>query len=304
MKKQITSVNKRKWIVGGVLFFGGLSLLTTGFATWIIGTQIMNARDGLSVVVDTAMNQSVSIAMELSDSSLYLREKVTKNEADADQILSTDNDEEADLTIKFSKITIECGVDYFQDYYCTYDSATGTYTPKAFDLTVGFDLLGNYMSGLSAEQKADKQDLTPNILVSQSNNKFVTERITDDEGNYLSKYTYLDVVTDKISISQAEAETSWKDDAGGFKKLVITEKAFHFKWGTYFSYKNNAGDIVNDGPCAFYNHLSKKNGSAWRTLSNLQKIEEEINAMNEAFKPSGTKKGILALEVSLPDTND
>lgn len=304
MKKQITSVSKRKWIVGGFLFFGGIALLTTGFATWIIGTQIMTSGGDLSVGVDTAMNQSISISCELSDDSLYLRENVVNDTTNPDQIVSTDNTEDADFTIKFSKIEIQCGVEFYQENYCTFDPATGVYTPKAFELTVDFDKDGSYFAGLTDTQKANLEDLTSNISISSSaiSTDLLKYRLKDSSDNYLSSYNYIEVVTDKISISETEAINGWEDHFGGFKQIVIAEKEFHFKWGNYFSYKNGLGEVVNEGPCAFYNNISKIEGSSWRTLAHLQLVEDEINAMNAAFTASdSTKTGVLAIEVSLPE---
>lgn len=301
MKKQISSVSKRKWIVGGFLFFGGLALLTTGLATWIIGTTILTDRDDLGVSVDTAKNQSVSIQAELSDESLYLRENVSKNNADADQIIFTDSDEAADLTIKFSKITIECGIEYYQEHFCEYDSQTATYTPKPFQLSVDFDYDGGFMNGLSAEAKANLEDLTSNNIVNALSNKFAEERIYYDSttSSTTDTYTYIDMVQNYISVNAADI-TKW-EDVNNFKQLVITEKEFNFTWGTFFSYRNNADEIVNNGPSAFYNYLSSKNGSSWRTLSNLQKVEDEINLMNQAFTASTSgKTGFIAIGISLP----
>ena len=55
MKKSIKKSSRRKWVVGGVAFFGSIALLTTGFATWVIGAS--NTKDDMNntnVTVDTA----------------------------------------------------------------------------------------------------------------------------------------------------------------------------------------------------------------------------------------------------------
>lgn len=303
MKKQITSVKRRKWIVGGLLLFGGVALLVSGFATWLIGINKPNDKDDIGVGVDTVVNKSVSISIELSDNSLYLREKVVKDENDKDQIITSNSEKDADLEITFSKITIKCGLEYYQTNYCVFDETTQSYVPKPFNLSVNFDLDGSYIESL--ENKDDVIDITKNIIVDNKNNKFPSERLKDDIGNYLNEYTYIDVLDKNLPINQEDIEDNWTTHSKGYKELVITNKVCRFKWGTYFSYRNNENEIINNGPCAFYNHLSKKNGSSWRTIENLQKIQEEIEAMNQSFKvDTPNRRGLIVIEVSLPNENN
>lgn len=303
MRKSLKSISKRKWIVGGLLFFGGAALLTTGFATWVIGTQILSDRDNLNIVVDTAKNESISISAELSDNSIHLREKVSQDSSNPDQIIFTDNTENADFEIKFSKITIECGVEFYQRNYCTYDSQTGLYTPKTFDLSIKFDMSGTLLESLPASQANTLEDLTQNIVVKNQNIKFVNDHLqVDASGNAVTSYQYIDIDTDKITLSESDVANKWTDASGGFKQLIITDKVIKFKWGNFFSYRDHTDTVVNNGPAAYYNNLSKIKGSSWRTLSNLQKVEDEINAMNAVFTPTdSSKKSALALEISLPE---
>lgn len=79
MRKEIKSKSKRKWIVGGGLFFGGIALLTTGFATWIVGTQIIANDQQTTVTVDTVDNRSLILETELTNSDIYIGEDTTSN---------------------------------------------------------------------------------------------------------------------------------------------------------------------------------------------------------------------------------
>ena len=63
MKKDLKSKSKRKWIVGGVLLFGGVALLTTGFATWAIGVNQTKQNLGTSVTVEGTVNESVKLTI-------------------------------------------------------------------------------------------------------------------------------------------------------------------------------------------------------------------------------------------------
>lgn len=74
MRKEIKSKSKRKWIVGGAMLFGGIALLTTGFATWIVGTQVKDQQGQTTVTIDTVDNQTLILTATLSDNTLHIGE--------------------------------------------------------------------------------------------------------------------------------------------------------------------------------------------------------------------------------------
>ena len=110
MKKELTSKNKRKWIVGGVVFFSAVALLTTGFATWIIGVTAIKQDGTVNVAVDTAKNESVYLTATLSDASIALNETVNTN-GEGNVVTVTDATADA-LKISFSELKITYGKDY------------------------------------------------------------------------------------------------------------------------------------------------------------------------------------------------
>lgn len=67
MKKSIRKSSRRKWVVGGIAFFGSIALLTTGFATWVVGVNDNNDDSEVSVNVETTENASVSFTMEYAE---------------------------------------------------------------------------------------------------------------------------------------------------------------------------------------------------------------------------------------------
>ena len=100
MKKEINSKSKRKWVAGGLAAFASIALLTTGFATWVVG---------VNVNVDTAKNQSVVLKAELSetDKTLNLVEP-TKTD---NKFFNVTNGADTDLQITFSELSIVYGND-------------------------------------------------------------------------------------------------------------------------------------------------------------------------------------------------
>lgn len=99
MRKELKSRNKRKWIVGGAVFFGAAALLTTGFATWIVGVNSTKTEGQFAVDVDTVSNSSLILQGTLSG-ELKLAETAVKN--DGTVVNSDSTDGNLDLTFNYS----------------------------------------------------------------------------------------------------------------------------------------------------------------------------------------------------------
>ena len=89
MKKDLKSKSKRKWIVGGVLLFGGVALLTTGFATWAIGVNQTKQNLGTNVSVQGTVNESVKLTVTPVEMGINVSEKHSLNR---NKIFYTKND--------------------------------------------------------------------------------------------------------------------------------------------------------------------------------------------------------------------
>lgn len=117
MKRNIKKSSRRKWVVGGIAFFGSVALLTTGFATWVIGAQQTSSENNVTVGVDTTENQGVVFTMTLSDSALNLSEP-SAIEPGKKVIVSTDKPftNKSDMKITISKISIGIGAEALSSY--------------------------------------------------------------------------------------------------------------------------------------------------------------------------------------------
>lgn len=67
MRKELKSKSRRKWLLGGSLAFASVALLTTGFATWVIGVHKPSGDDQVHIVVDTVEDKSVELTFKLGD---------------------------------------------------------------------------------------------------------------------------------------------------------------------------------------------------------------------------------------------
>lgn len=75
MRKELKSKSRRKWLLGGSLAFASVALLTTGFATWVIGTQKTSGDGQVHIGVDTVEDKSVELTFNLdNDNRIFVAE--------------------------------------------------------------------------------------------------------------------------------------------------------------------------------------------------------------------------------------
>lgn len=79
MKRELNSRSRRKWVAGGVLAFGSVALLSTGFATWVIGANQTYQQGQVNVTIDTVQSNSFIFEATIAN-TLQIGEKVAVNE--------------------------------------------------------------------------------------------------------------------------------------------------------------------------------------------------------------------------------
>ena len=218
MKKTIKNSSKRKWIVGGVAFFGAVALLTTGFATWVIGVNQTSSDLEVGVTVDSAKNESVKFTANVKgDDTLTLAEDTTVDNASGDEnniIKIEDPKATPDFTV-----TVEYTVDIGSSLKAT--GITFTMTPitatsslTSTEVSSGLEDRGtNYIEFASTHSAEYTYDINPDIT-SDSETKRGEVTLTFEWGNffgdttptgYYNNLTY----TDKVAAaSKIEKELS------------------------------------------------------------------------------------------------
>ena len=204
MRKEIKSKSKRKWIVGGGLFFGGIALLTTGFATWIVGTQITANDQQTTVTVDTVDNRSLILETTLDNADIHIGEAATTDSTLPVRVegeKATDFEIQLDFTITKS-VTVKrptlIQIKLNEDYN---DKGAGNKVLKTAD-----DLGTTY--GLDHTKTGHTKG---------------------------TKYTYVEL--DEVAI--ALDDSAWKPVEGqpGLEVYTGTDvKVKLFKWGSFFNY--------------------------------------------------------------------
>lgn len=107
MRKKVMSTSKRKWIVSGLLGFGAVALLTTGFATWVVGVQKTKTDVEIDSTVEGTKNSMINITVDFVnpevDAKVVFSEKYNKN-----GFVNTEGEVDTDFKIT-PRIKIEIG---------------------------------------------------------------------------------------------------------------------------------------------------------------------------------------------------
>ena len=215
MKKEINSKSRRKWIRGGLAAFASVALLTTGFATWVIGVQKISNKGDVSVTVDTAKNESVVFTFKLNDSAIELKEKGVKTGKMVNTEGVTDGEP---LRISYEASTIKFGANYDFKF-------------KSIKFSIEDP----------ADMKLDNGKTDPNAKNEYASVKVDgTGRLTGEQYvRATGAYTYLEAPK-SIAIPTYTKATS------GTTTITIPGSTLDFSWGSFYGTNGTS-------PADFYN---------------------------------------------------
>ena len=203
MRKEMNSKSKRKFFAGVLAAFASVALLTTGFATWVVGTsKTSSEQGGLKVNVDTAKNASIELIATLSDSdnSVNFAEESKFGSDKFVQSTATDGD----LDITFSELKI------------VYGTESG-FDPTRSTCQLQFTLL--QINGVDAARKNT-------VVYSSSTDLFHR----DGSKTYIEAPEAVNL--NNLSVGSAS------DSESGTKTYTFTQKTFSFRWGSAFENKS------------------------------------------------------------------
>lgn len=243
MRKELKSKSRRKWLLGGSLAFASAALLTTGFATWVIGTRQISGDGQVHIGVDTAKDNSVELTFELdnTDDKIFVAEGVGNSNSN----LTIERDEsEADIKpdwdIKIKGLNIAVGETFYESL-------------KGKDLKIVFEL----QKGVNAAE--DKNSVTD-------------DKVGVRGGQEISSWNYIKLAKSEFDVTLPKAYP-----AGG-KIYDINDtpdnKTFSFTWGSYFGEK---------APSDFYKEKEGSKGSQTlreyyqKALQELQAMKTALN---------------------------
>lgn len=256
MRKLKTS-EKRKWIVNGLLAFGAVALLTTGFATWIVGVNQREANGGVNVQVDTAQKNNVSFTFEVLESNkdIYVGEK-TSSSSDNFVNITGNDEKDTDFTVGI-KITIEVGADVANK-------------PTKVALAINYD-----GEGLAAE--TDNTAATGNKVTYKDSPVEGDGSIKTPKTHAAGDYKYIDInneLAEYLKLPKASGN-GWTiaEKDGDTKYEYINAEVKMFKWGSYFGGKS---------PSEFYNDLYNA-GTLTNSSDDVNLVYNQLQTMKSVF---------------------
>lgn len=244
MRKELKSKSRRKWLLGGSLAFASVALLTTGFATWVIGTQKTSGDGQADIDVDTVQDKSVELTFSLNENKIFVAEDVGKSNPNL-TIERKEADTKPDWNIEIKDLSIVVGKEFYNE-----------------------SLKGKTNLKIAFELQKDKTEDTNSA----------TNSVTDDKvgvrGETGSPWNYID-----IDVKSREFNVTLPDPYPADGKIYdindtshnSDEKIFSFNWGSYFDGK---------APSEFYKLHEPKEGQR----EYYQKAGQEFAAMRAALK--------------------
>lgn len=246
MKKNTNLTSRRKWVLTGVMGFAGVALLTTGFATFIVGNMNNTAAEDIGVTVDTVQNNSVELSVDLTDSSIILAETSSKGTS-TDIVQSSDEPNAAALDIT-GNITVKYGDNFFNKEEQT--------------MSLVFSL--KYLTGSENDPYTNNQK----NLIKDAGNEIGTKRTqaktasSTAEGT-LDSWTYIEAPATVDLTNESPTKES------NLNVITLSAKKLSFQWGSFFDGKS---------PVSYYNSLEFSN----KTTASDQ-ITSELKAMYTAM---------------------
>lgn len=205
MRKELKSKSRRKWLIGGSLAFASIALLTTGFATWVIGTQKTSGDGQLNIGVDTAEDNSVELTFSLDENDKKIF--VAEDAGDSNPNLTIKREEKETVTkpdwdIKIKNLNVVVG----ETFYNSIKDKQG--------LKIVFEL--------QKDATGDKNSVTD-------------DKVGVRGGQEISSWNYIKLAKSEFDVNLPKAYP-----AGG-KIYDINDtpdnKTFSFTWGSYFDEK-------------------------------------------------------------------
>ena len=261
MRKELKSKSRRKWLLGGSLAFASVALLTTGFATWVIGTQKTSGDDQVHIGVDIVEDKSVELIFNLdaNNNGITVAEDAEKS---SNTNLPIEKTVTPNWNIKIQDLNIVVGETLYNSLKAKQDAG------QDLDLKIAFVLQKDVAA------KDDKNLVTGDIVGGRTGSSWKYIELATNEFNVTlpNSYPAGGKICD-INDTSINPNGITNPDSKGDNKTIS------FTWGSYFN---------GDAPSKFYQDNEKNRGS--QTLREYyQNALKELQAMNKALD-KGTLK--------------
>lgn len=290
MRKKVMSTSKRKWIVSGLLGFGAVALLTTGFATWVVGVNKSNTTIDPSTTVEGTKNSMINLSLSFANDA---DKKVCVSEGNTGgTFIKTEAGSPAtDFAIKPS-FKIEIG-------------RSLNLEAKLVTFELGYkDVLDKYFP-LAGKGNVHQDDTV-------DKNKVTISAATKTHKAQTEAYTYFDISEDstlnipaftdasKWEKNKTATETTLTGKDGNDRNAVytsnsivytLTKEVTLFKWGTFFGGKSPVeyyDSLYNNGVLAETGTTDQKEQfknelKLYNSAEDIDFVVNEMNAMKDLF---------------------
>ena len=255
MKKRLNSSSKRKWIINGLLGFGAVALLTTGFATWVIGASNTTDNDGATVTVDTAVRNNVALTVDITESLIYVGEDVSSAKGSFITGLPATGEETQKVTDFEVTMNIKLEV----------GANAGTYSKINFSFAYGLEA----NEELYPKNVTDKNKVTlneTNAWHTSTSYEYLKINETKETNPNNDGVLSLDLPTEVSEVANAHGFVMTQDAQGNKTYTATALKLNIFDWGSFFDGK---------APSAYYNELYSK-GTIKNTTDNVNEVYDEL----------------------------
>lgn len=255
MRKELKSKSRRKWLLGGSLAFASVALLTTGFATWVIGVHQPSGDGQADIDVDTVEDESVELTFSLAEDKIFVAEGVGNSNPNLTIKRKTGTDREPDWNIEIEKLNIVVGKTLFDSLKAK--KVDG----QVLDLKIVFELQKDVANDKNSVTK-DKD------LVG------VRGGLTESGEQTESSWNYIKLVKNEFTFTLPDSYPAGGKIYDINDTLNNPDKTFSFDWGSYFG---------ETDPSQFY-QKNEKNRKEGQSLHDYYQIAgQEFEAMRAAL---------------------
>ena len=280
MKKELNGKSRRKWVVGGAMVFGSVALLSTGFATWVIGASNTSSDGSIGVEVDAVSNKSVDFKATIAENDTIKISDPANSGSDG--IVKTGNDEQ-DLNVSVN-LELICSDEYLN----------GNDKPGA--VTVKFSGTSNM---IFAEKLTSAHSET-SAKVKWNEKRTASSKITNDNDAFTvfnNVYIADESVTSGTETSiWTKADSAVYNVSGSYKFTATVSLNFTLGGTDLWNNKSTFCEFVNSmynkemvGDAKTFTYEAEMNGEI------ETEMEAELNALNDYFS---TSKPTVTLSVA------
>lgn len=258
---------KKKIILGSCVSLALVSLCSVGFATWLVG---MNKESATAEITDikfdavSSQTKYVDIVGATGD-TLTIVDSVTSNTSGTNNIV-LDGDSKTDLTVALDK---------FELAY----SEEGTF--ESLKLNASIDGVDTGLPAYTTE--------TTDVFERTAGTNYYYIKLDEFSETSTATYTETTITYDSTTKLESDFDANSETITGfNYYKIKNNSKTLKFTWGNMFGEK---------APIEYYQAKLNDAPNIETKLKMLNAIDQELTAMNEAFKDK-TIKITVTLDVT------